>query len=87
MAWLRLTSRLTAFCLFLAATVLLASSLLAFDVLTRRQIDRTPWARRCFRSACRCLGFQIRVHGATPERNVLYVSNHISWSDIPILAA
>ncbi|WP_273428274.1 lysophospholipid acyltransferase family protein [Marinobacter sp.] len=87
MAWLRLTSRLTAFCLFLAATMLLASSLLAFDVLTRRQIDRTPWARRCFRSACRCLGFQIRVHGATPERNVLYVSNHISWSDIPILGS
>ncbi len=87
MAWLRLTFRLTAFCLFLATTMLLASSLLAFDLLTLRQIDRTPWARRCFRWACRCLGFEVRVHGAPPERNVLYVSNHISWCDIPILGS
>ncbi|AOY88557.1 1-acyl-sn-glycerol-3-phosphate acyltransferase [Marinobacter salinus] len=87
MAWFRLTFRLTAFGLFLAATVMLAATLLIADFLTRKQIDRTPWARACFRWACRCLGLDIHVHGAPPEHNVLYASNHISWSDIPILGS
>lgn len=87
MAWPRLIFRLTAFCLFLLGTVLLALSLLAIDTVSRRRTDRTPWARRCFRWACGCLGLKVRIHGVEPERNALTVSNHISWSDIPILGS
>lgn len=87
MGWLRLVLRLTGFVLFLIATVGLATALLLTDLVTRRHIDRTPWARRCFRVACRTLGLKVRVHGPAPETNALFVSNHISWSDIPILGS
>lgn len=87
MEWLRLVFRLTAFVLFLLATVALAITLLLVDTITRRKIDRTPWAKRCFRVACRTLGLRVRVHGVPPHENALFVSNHISWSDIPILGS
>lgn len=87
MEWLRLTFRLTNFSLFLAATGLLATSLLIAEILARRPIDRTRWARRCFCGACWCLGLDIHVHGTPPVRNALVASNHISWSDIPILGS
>ncbi|KAA1172037.1 1-acyl-sn-glycerol-3-phosphate acyltransferase [Marinobacter salinexigens] len=87
MGWLRLIVRLTAFVLFLLATVTLAIVLLISDAITRRKIDRTPWAKRCFRVGCRTLGLRIHVHGAPDQENALFVSNHISWSDIPILGS
>ncbi|MBW4935749.1 lysophospholipid acyltransferase family protein [Marinobacter sp. F4206] len=87
MEWLRLTFRLTTFSLFLAAIALLTATLLTAETLTRRPINRTPWARRSFLGACRCLGLDLHVHGAPPEHNVLYASNHISWTDIPILGS
>lgn len=87
MSGLRLVLRLTAFGLFLLATVWLATGLLVADVLMRGRIDRTPWARRSFHWACRCLGLQVQVHGDTPAYPSLIVSNHISWSDIPILGS
>lgn len=87
MEWIRLTFRLTGFGLFLAATSMLATLLLAAETLFRRPIDRTPWARRCFRGACWCLGLHVHVHGIHPVQNMLVVSNHISWSDIPILGS
>lgn len=87
MQWLRLTVRLTNFSLFLVATSMLATSLLATEILTRRPIDRTPWARRCFRGACWCLGLDVHLHGAPANHNVLLASNHISWTDIPILGS
>ena len=87
MAWLRLLFRLTAFGFFLLGTVLLTLSLLAIDTASGRRIDRTPWAQRCFHWACRSLGLKIRVHGVIPETNALTVSNHISWTDIPVLGS
>lgn len=85
MEWLRLAYRLTAFSLCLTATALLAIGLTMQETLTRRPIDRTLWARRCFRWACQCLGLAIHCHGVRPEANALFASNHISWSDIPVL--
>jgi len=87
MEWGRLTLRLGAFTLFLAATSLLATALLLTEILTRTSIDRTPWTRRCFRAACRCLGLEVHVHGAQPSGNALYAGNHISWTDIPVLGS
>ena len=82
---LRLAIRLSVFTLFLAAITILALALRIGDVVTGRKLERTPWAGRCFRGACRCLGLHIRWHGPAPQANALVVSNHISWCDIPIL--
>lgn len=82
---LRLAFRLGTFILFLAATAILTLALRAGDVFTGKRLDRTPWAGRCFRGACRCLGLEIRCHGQKPGTNALVVSNHISWCDIPVL--
>jgi len=82
---LRLASRLISFTLFLGAITLLALMLRAGDIVTGKKLDRTPWAGRCFRGACRCLGLRVRWHGPTPKANTLVVSNHISWCDIPVL--
>lgn len=87
MSWLRLCVRITAFMAFLAATTMLAAGLRITEVVTRKAIDRTPWARFCFRWACRCLGLNIHQHGSPSDDTVLFVSNHISWSDIPILGS
>ena len=87
MNWLRLCVRVTAFVAFLAATTLLAAGLRITEMVTRKTIDRTPWARFCFRWACRCLGLNIHQHGSPSIDTVLFVSNHISWSDIPILGS
>lgn len=82
---LRLTLRLTAFTLFLAGIAILALTLRLADIMTGKRIDRTPWAGRCFRGACRCLGLTVHWHGPAPATNALVVSNHISWCDIPVL--
>ncbi|MVA98197.1 1-acyl-sn-glycerol-3-phosphate acyltransferase [Nitratireductor sp. CAU 1489] len=38
--------------------------------------------------ALRLLGIRVRVHGAAdPRRPLLIASNHISWTDIPVLGA
>lgn len=36
---------------------------------------------------CRILGIDIRLHGAARDGHALWVSNHISWLDIPVLGA
>ncbi|WP_148861905.1 lysophospholipid acyltransferase family protein [Marinobacter fonticola] len=84
---LRLTSRLVLFSLVLLSCALLAACVSATELLTRRKLDRTPFACFCFGLASRCLGFQVNLRGAKPKGTVLLVSNHISWSDIPILGS
>lgn len=40
------------------------------------------------RGLARSLGLGIRTHGHAPQRGrVLYVANHLSWADIPVLGA
>ncbi|MEC7377649.1 MAG: lysophospholipid acyltransferase family protein [Pseudomonadota bacterium] len=87
MGWLRLAFRLTAFVLFLAGTVALATALRMVDLARRQPVGRTPWATACFRWACRCLGLEIHQHGTPTHSTALFVSNHISWSDIPVLGS
>jgi 1-acyl-sn-glycerol-3-phosphate acyltransferase len=36
---------------------------------------------------CRVLGLKITVHGETDKRPALWVSNHVSWLDIPVIGA
>lgn len=85
MELIRLTTRLTLFAGFLALTASLAGALLLVDALLRSRIDRAPFARFCFRGASRCLGFRVSTRGTFSDGPVLFVCNHVSWSDIPVL--
>lgn len=84
---LRLTWRLSLFILFLISIILVALSLRIGDLFTARRIDRTPVAHASIQVLCALLGFRLRVRGEVAEGPVLFVSNHISWSDIPVLLA
>lgn len=79
--------RLTLFIGFLGAIAVLAAALKMADLVTRRSIDRAPWAQRCFRGASWCLGLRITCHGEPSPRPALFVSNHVSWCDIPVLGS
>lgn len=87
MEWIRLTGRLSGFAVFLVGTCALAIALRLADIFHTKPVDRSPWSAFCFRRACQCLGFRIYVHGQLAQSNALFVANHISWSDIPILGA
>ncbi|ENO16718.2 1-acyl-sn-glycerol-3-phosphate acyltransferase [Marinobacter nanhaiticus D15-8W] len=81
----RLVSRLALFSLALLVCTVLALGISSIELVTRRKVNRTPFACFCFGLANRCLGFRVNIRGVRPDRTVLLVSNHISWSDIPIL--
>lgn len=85
MGLIRLGLRLSLFVLFLLFTVGVAIGVSMAELVLRRPLDRTPYARFCFNGAVRCLGFQVQRLGSPESSPTLYVSNHISWSDIPIL--
>lgn len=85
MATLRLVTRLCLFALVLMATSLVACWVTLREKLAGGPIDRTPYARVCFSAATRSLGLKIRCHGELAREPVLFVSNHVSWSDIPVL--
>ncbi|UDL04199.1 1-acyl-sn-glycerol-3-phosphate acyltransferase [Marinobacter sp. CA1] len=85
MGMIRLTVRLLLFVLFLGFTALVAVAVSLTEWCLRRPLDRTPYARFCFAGAGRCLGFRLRHRGEPAEAPALFVSNHISWSDIPVL--
>jgi lyso-ornithine lipid O-acyltransferase len=46
----------------------------------------SPWAMLFLRIAALALGARVKVHGKPIRNDVFFVSNHISWHDIPILA-
>jgi 1-acyl-sn-glycerol-3-phosphate acyltransferase len=46
---------------------------------------RQRWTRSFMGSLSRALPFTVRVHGAVPQRPMLWVSNHVSWTDIALL--
>jgi 1-acyl-sn-glycerol-3-phosphate acyltransferase len=85
MSWLRLLSRLVSFIASLLLTAAIAGLLILTETVCRRKISRPPWARACFNLAARCAGFRMRYRGNIARGPVLFVSNHISWSDIPVL--
>jgi 1-acyl-sn-glycerol-3-phosphate acyltransferase len=69
-------------------------SVLAFGILLIPLVGRIPAASRdrLIRTWCRTMvrtaGVRLRITGATPPAGgLLVVANHISWMDIPLLAA
>lgn len=85
MAVVRLLIRLTFLLLVLGVITAVALMLLMMDRLTGRRHNRSPVARTCFLACCRCLGIHISESGTPPAEPVLLLSNHISWTDIPVL--
>lgn len=85
MAALRLLFRLPLLIVVLGITAVIAMLFLAADTITRQQLDRAAVARTCFRTCCRCIGLRVRESGQAPEGPALLLSNHISWTDIPVL--
>lgn len=49
--------------------------------LARRQ----RWTRMFMQRLVGALPFEVRVVGTLPQRPMLWVSNHVSWTDIPLL--
>lgn len=47
---------------------------------------RSPWPRRFLGWVSRIVGARVRVEGAPLRDRVVFVSNHLSWIDIPLLA-
>ena len=68
-----------------AAAVLVPTEL-AMQRLSRRSRPRLPWLFH--RALARSLGIHIVVHGRPArQRGVLFVVNHLSWADIPVLGS
>jgi lyso-ornithine lipid O-acyltransferase len=76
---LRLLARLGA----LLVTLLLA---LPFHGAWRLIRAPSPWPRLFLRTVGRIVGARVETRGTPLSHNVIFVSNHVSWTDIPILA-
>ncbi|MEU6404930.1 lysophospholipid acyltransferase family protein [Streptomyces sp. NPDC046985] len=75
----RAVLRLTALALLILAAV-------ALTPLARR--IPAAWTRRWCRAVVRAAGVRVRVTGAAaPSGGLLLVANHVSWLDVPLLAA
>ena len=76
---IRLTLRLLALLLTLA-------TLLPLHGLWRALGLPSPWPRRFLGAFGRIAGARARVTGTPLARDVVFLSNHLSWIDIPVLA-
>lgn len=61
-----------------------------FGVLERlgvsnSMVRRQRWSRFFMARLGNALPFQVTVHGQLPRQPMLWVSNHVSWTDIPLL--
>ena len=74
-----------------AAAAFSVAALLVPAELFLRRIARQPKTRlplAFHRGLARAMGIRITCHGAPPaQHGVLYVANHVSWADIPVLGA
>lgn len=67
----------------------LVAALLAYvplHLLTRAFGRPSPWPRRFLARVARICGAELELHGAPLSSDVLFVSNHMSWLDIPLIA-
>jgi len=72
-----------------ARTLRLILALLAHlpvHLLTRALGRPSPWPRRFLARVARTCGADVDVRGTPLSHDVLFVSNHTSWLDIPIVA-
>lgn len=65
----------------MAAMFTLYERLRVRDAMVRRQ----RWSRFFMRRLSHALPFRVTVHGELPQRPMLWVGNHVSWTDIALL--
>ncbi|WP_070885732.1 lysophospholipid acyltransferase family protein [Pseudomonas argentinensis] len=84
---LRLYLRLTRLAAVLGVGALLAASLVPIERLTRRDLLglRQRLTRWFLARLGNALPFRVSVQGQIPQKPMLWLSNHISWTDIPLL--
>lgn len=51
------------------------------------QLQHTALVQEFCRRMCKTLGVTVIVHGDIPRQHALWVSNHISWIDIPVIGS
>ncbi|WP_041705783.1 lysophospholipid acyltransferase family protein [Pseudomonas fulva] len=87
MSNLRLYLRLTRLAVVLAVGTLLAAFLVPVERLTRRDLTglRQRLTRWWLARLGNALPFRVRVQGQLPRKPMLWLSNHISWTDIPLI--
>ena len=56
-------------------------------VFVQHRLWQQPVIRWWYRRFCSILNLDIRVHGTLAPGHALWVSNHVSWMDIPVLGA
>ncbi|MGH7118526.1 MAG: lysophospholipid acyltransferase family protein [Acetobacteraceae bacterium] len=81
--WLLVGWRTFAVCLWTLLAVPVQGVLIALP-----GSGRVAFARFYWRTFCRLMGLSVRLvgqHAEIPGRRVVYVSNHSSWLDIPVL--
>lgn len=59
---------------------------LPLHLLTRAVGRRSDWPRRFLALVARVCGAELQVRGTPLKQDVLFVSNHLSWLDIPLIA-
>lgn len=70
----------------LAALLVTLATLLILHGLTRLIRARSPWPRVFLGAFGRIAGARTIVIGMPLKRDVVFLSNHLSWIDIPVLA-
>jgi lyso-ornithine lipid O-acyltransferase len=78
--WLRIAARLTAMVLLLAACV-------PFYYLWRVIGRHNPWPSRFLAGVAAIAGVKLRVTGERVTGGEFLLANHVSWIDVPALAA
>lgn len=84
---LRLAVRVGRIVLVVAYGLVLAASFIIGERLglTGSMARRQRWTRSFMGRLTRALPFTVRVHGVVPQQPMLWVSNHVSWTDIALL--
>lgn len=84
---LRQSLRLVRFCAALGSGVLLAGLVSVVESLARRELQamRQRLSQRFMGWFAAALPFRLEVSGKLPEQPMLWVANHVSWTDIPML--
>lgn len=84
---LRLYARLVRLLAVLAAGAVLAASVSLLERISHseRLALRQRLSRRFMGWLSAALPFRVRLSGETPQQPMLWVANHVSWTDIPLL--
>ena len=87
MGRLRVYARIARVLLVVALGLTMASVFGLFERagIAHSMVRRQRWSRFFMRRLSNALPFRVTVHGELPKTPMLWVSNHVSWTDIPLL--